>query len=347
MTDQRMPGMTGVEFLHRVRGAYPEAVRLLFTGYADIKAVVDAINQGNVYRYITKPWDPDELQAVIRQAADQYDLLVERRQLLSELQAKNQDLEQANDRLRQANELKEAFIRVASHELRTPITILMGLTELSLKTPGLGGPLADWLQHIHRASGRLNHLTNQLVQMLAAGRFEPVVARQPTDLAALVREAADEVRPFIEKRRQDLRLDLAPDLGSLPLDPDKVRDAVAHLLLNAIKFTPDGGQVRVAACRLPDGGAEIRVSDTGTGIAADCLPHVFEPFFTARDVSRHSSGHFEFGKRGLGLGLALVKGFVEMHGGRVTVSSAPGQGTTFVVTLPAPADGPAVGEYHL
>src|SRR6266700_5167104 len=99
MTDQRMREMTGVEFLHRVRGEHPEAIRLLITGYADIKAVIDAINQGNVYRYISKPWDPDELQTIIRQAAEQYDLLVERKRLLAELQIKNQELSKANAEL--------------------------------------------------------------------------------------------------------------------------------------------------------------------------------------------------------------------------------------------------------
>src|SRR5437016_4256295 len=130
MTDQRMPEMTGVEFLRRIRGDHPDAIRLLFTGYADIKAVIDAINQGNVFRYITKPWDPDELQTIIRQAAAQYDLLVERKRLLAELQVKNRELSAANAELVQTNELKEAFIRVASHELRTPLTILFGLTQL-------------------------------------------------------------------------------------------------------------------------------------------------------------------------------------------------------------------------
>src|SRR5262249_37287459 len=110
MTDQRMPEMTGVEFLRRLREVSPDTVRLLFTAYADIKAVVDAINQGNVYRYITKPWEPQELQAVLRQAAEYYDLLTERKQLLAELQEKNRQLETANADLRQANELKKAFI---------------------------------------------------------------------------------------------------------------------------------------------------------------------------------------------------------------------------------------------
>src|SRR5439155_13194421 len=123
MTDQRMPEMTGVEFLRRLRESHPDAVRLLFTAYADIKAVTDAINQGNVYRYITKPFEPHELQAVLRQAVDHYELVADRKKLLAELQEKNKQLEIAND-------LKKAFIKVASHELRTPLTIILGLSDL-------------------------------------------------------------------------------------------------------------------------------------------------------------------------------------------------------------------------
>jgi DNA-binding NtrC family response regulator len=85
MTDQRMPEMTGVELLRRARGECPAAIRIVFTGYADIKAVIDAINQGQIYRYLTKPWDPDELLAVLRQACDHHDHLAERRRLLLDL----------------------------------------------------------------------------------------------------------------------------------------------------------------------------------------------------------------------------------------------------------------------
>lgn len=85
MTDQRMPNMTGVELLRRAKAERPEAVRIVFTGYADIKAVIDAVNQGEIYRYLTKPWDPDELVAVFRQACDYYDRLSERRMLLCDL----------------------------------------------------------------------------------------------------------------------------------------------------------------------------------------------------------------------------------------------------------------------
>src|SRR5687768_1480658 len=108
MSDQRMPEMSGVEFLGRARTDHPEAIRLLFTGYADIRAVIDAINQGNVYRYITKPWEPEELQAVIREAVERHDLVAERKRLVEELKGKNEQLHHTNEELIRANELKSA-----------------------------------------------------------------------------------------------------------------------------------------------------------------------------------------------------------------------------------------------
>jgi signal transduction histidine kinase len=338
MTDQRMPGMSGVEFLRRVREAQPDAVRLLFTGYADIKAVIDAINQGNVFRYITKPWDPDELQSIIRQAADQYDLLVERKNLLVELQNKNQELQLANTELREANELKDAFIKVASHELRTPLTILLGLTDLALKAPANETHLQGWLQSMNKASLRLHHLVNQIIKMLMAGKFERLLERAPTNMNLLLQLAAEDVQPFVEQRRQELKIDMAADLGILQIEAAKIRDCIDHLLLNAVKFTPDTGTIHLTAWRTAEPAVKIQVRDTGVGIDPTALPHVFEPFFTRFDVSRHSSGQFEFDRRGLGLGLSVVKAFVEMHGGVIDLESTPGKGSTFTINLPdAPA----------
>ena len=336
MTDQRMPEISGVDFLRSVRRDRPEAIRLLFTGYADIKAVIDAINEGHVYRYITKPWDPDELLTILRQAGEQFDLLQERQRLLDDLCRKNQELEQANAELRQANILKEGFINVASHELRTPLTILLALPELALRMGNPDPRTADCLRRMQEAGTRLHRLVEDILQMLRAGRFERPLDRRPTDAAALVREAVESVHPFIEQRRQRLSVDVAADLGTLNVEAGKIRICLDHLLINAIKFTPDGGTIEVGAWRDSDS-MRFQVRDNGIGIASEQLPHLFEPFFTEIDVSRHSSGQFEFGRRGLGLGLSVVRAFVAMHGGAVDVSSTPGAGTTFTITLPLSA----------
>jgi signal transduction histidine kinase len=337
MTDQRMPAMTGVEFLKHVRGEAPEAVRLLFTGYADIHAVIDAINQGNVYRYITKPWDPDELQALIREACERYDLMVERKQLLAEVQRKNAELEKANAELLHSNMLKSAFIQVASHELRTPLTILNGLAGLALRLPDLSPPVADLLRRIEQGGQRMQQLVDQIVSMLSSDQFERVLHREPTEVARVINDAVDDVRPFIERRGQTLALDLPSNLGSANWDGPKLRDTLNHLLLNAIKFTPDAGKISVAAARQQNDMVRITVNDTGCGIDQDCLPQLFEPFFTGTDVSRHSSGKFEHGRKGIGLGLSVARSFVRMHGGTIIAASEPRKGATFTIMIPANA----------
>ena len=130
LSDQRMPGMSGDEFLGHARRLFPDAIRMLFTGYADLSSVIRAVNDGNIYRYILKPWDPDELAGTLGQAAEQYDLLAERKRLIAELQAANAQLTRANAELAEAGQLKSAFIEVASHEFNTPITLVLGLSEL-------------------------------------------------------------------------------------------------------------------------------------------------------------------------------------------------------------------------
>jgi signal transduction histidine kinase len=343
MTDQRMPEISGVDFLRSVRRDCPNAIRLLFTGYADIKAVIDAINEGHVYRYITKPWDPDELLTILRQAGAQYDLLQERQRLLDDLRRKNLELEQANADLRQANVLKEGFINVASHELRTPLTILLALSELALRMGNADPRTADCSRRMQEAGIRLHRLVEQILQMLRAGRFERPLDCRPVACAALVGEAVESVRPFVEERRQRLIVELAPDLGTINVEADKIRICLDHLLINAIKFTPDGGTLAVRGWRDGDSVC-LQVRDNGIGIAREQVPHLFEPFFTEIDVSRHSSGQFEFGRRGLGLGLSVVRAFVAMHSGTVDVSSTPGQGSAFTIVLPQSR--PAPGEAH-
>ena len=117
------------------------------------------------------------------------------------------------------------------------------------------------------------------------------------------------------------------------MERSKIRDVLLNLVMNAIKFTPDGGSITIAVAPLHNT-VEFRVTDTGIGISEADSPHVFDEFFTTFDTMHHSTGDYEFQKRGVGVGLALVKRFVEMHGGAVGVESTEGQGSSFWFTLP-------------
>ena len=131
-----------------------------------------------------------------------------------------------------------------------------------------------------------------------------------------------------------MALDLQPELGIAQVDPAKFADILTNLLINAIKFTPDGGTLRIAAG--PHGPDQVRfeVADPGVGIEEADRPHLFEPFFTGFDTMHHSSGDYQFCKRGMGLGLCLVKTFVELHGGTIEVATSPGEGSTFAFIIP-------------
>jgi signal transduction histidine kinase len=338
LSDQRMPGTSGDEFLAQARTIQPDAVRLLFTGYADIQAVISAVNRGGIFRYILKPWDADDMQATIRQAAEQYDLLAERRRLITELSDANDHLLRANQELAISSQLKTAFLEVASHEFNTPITIVQGLCQiLALTNPNRDPGEAELLRQVGQGTRQLGRLVANTLKMLEAGDFRAPLHREPTDVARLLRDAAAQVMPFATARGLRFEVEVPDDLGRPEVDPDKVRDAVLNVLSNAIKFTPDGGEFALRARLKTDDAIEIDVSDRGIGLERRELERLFDPFFTQFDPSRHSSGDFGFCKRGLGLGLSLVRKFVELHGGRVWAESELGQGTRITLTIPSGA----------
>jgi signal transduction histidine kinase len=342
LSDQRMPRMSGVAFLARVRALCPETTRLLFTGYADQKAVIDAINEGHVYRYIAKPWEPDELLGIFRQAVDRYRLVQGRRRLVEQL-------ERSNAELVEANRLKTAFLEIASHELNTPVAILSGLVQLWQMTPARDAPPEHraWLERMDAATGRLRETVRRMLTLARSGDFERAVERTPTAPGWLVDQAIAAVRPFLEARRQDARPDIDPGAPPVAVDPNQVVDVLVNLLGNAIKFSPDGAAIRVGAHAEGADWVRFEVADPGVGIPEEEQKHLFEPFFTGFDTHRHSSGTHEYGRRGIGLGLPIARRFVELHGGRIDVWSEPGVGTTFRFWVPVRAapDGPPAVVY--
>jgi signal transduction histidine kinase len=342
LSDQRMPGMPGDVLLRRARELRPDTIRMLFTGYADIQAVINAVNEGNIFRYILKPWDSVELEGIIRQGIEQYELLAERRRLIAELQEANARLVAANSELAVAGQLKTAFIEVASHEFNTPITLVLGLTELlRLSNPNRSAQEQEILRQITSSGRQLARLVTNMLTLLRAEDFRQTLQRQPVDLGGLIRGVVDQVRPFLAARHLQIHVDVAEGLGTFELDADKIGAVLINLLTNAIKFTPDGGQIWLRARPTATGEAEVVVEDRGIGLEPRALEHLFQPFFTQFDPSRHSSGDFGFCKRGLGLGLSISKQFIDMHGGRIFAECVEAGGTRITAILPR---GPRVFE---
>jgi signal transduction histidine kinase len=229
---------------------------------------------------------------------------------------------------------------VASHEFNTPITLVLGLADLlRLYNPHRPDPEQEVLRQIAASGQQLARLVRNMLTLLRTEDFRRTLMRAPVDLAELIDRVVDQVRPFFDARGLKLHARVADDLGRFELDADKVSAVLINLLTNAIKFSPDGGTIDLVAHLSGDQSAEITIEDHGVGIEPEALRHLFQPFFTQLDPSRHSSGDFGYCKRGLGLGLCIAKRFVEMHGGRIGAQNRVEGGTRVTVHLPrnAPA----------
>ena len=161
-----------------------------------------------------------------------------------------------------------------------------------------------------------------MLTLLRAEDFRSRLETAPVNLVELIQKVIDQVRPFLGRTALELVTELDDDLGPFELDADKISAVLINLITNAIKFTPDGGTIELVARPAPDQSVEILVQDRGVGLDPEAVKHVFQPFFTQLDPSRHSSGDFGFNKRGLGLGLSIAKSFVDMHGGTIAAEAA-------------------------
>jgi signal transduction histidine kinase len=240
----------------------------------------------------------------------------------------NDELGRLYRQLESANRHKSEFLANMSHELRTPLNAIIGFSEvLQERMFGeLNDKQAEYVADILSSGRHLLSLINDILDLskVEAGRLELDVAR--FDLAAALENALTLVRERATRHGVELGLEVEPGVGEMLADERKVRQVALNLLTNAVKFTGTGGRVDLRARRM-DGAVEISVSDTGIGIAPEDQPVVFEEF---RQVGTDHAGRRE----GTGLGLALVKRLVDLHGGRVWVTSDVGKGSTFAFTLP-------------
>jgi PAS domain S-box-containing protein len=231
------------------------------------------------------------------------------------------------EQLQRANRLKDEFLATLSHELRTPLNAILGYARLASGGILTGAKLSRAMEIIERNAAALTQMVEDIldVSRIVAGKMRLDV--QPVELPAVLQDAIETIRPAADAKRIKLHAVIDPQVPAISGDPDRLRQVVWNLLSNAVKFTPRQGHVQVRLERI-NSSVEITISDTGVGIEPEFLPHVFEQFRQADAGSTRQQS-------GLGLGLAIVRNLVELHGGTVTASSGGrGTGATFRVRLP-------------
>jgi len=324
LTDQRMPRLSGVELLKRVKTQRPDTVRMLITAYTDMDVVIEAINEGNVYRYVTKPYNEDDLRNTLRQGIETYYLIRERARLEAE------KIETAR-RMARANRLSAVGTLAAgmAHEINNPLTAVSAFLQmLPQKYEESRKDKEFWEQFYRRVCEELERIHHLITRMLRYSRFtgQDEYNLQETDLNGLLEDMIALLVPEAKKRMNVFKKEFDPDLPIGWMDPERMKQVFMNLFLNAIQAT-EGGTITVCsrlASRGNDRAAlEVAVSDTGCGIAEEHLHKLFDPFFTTK--------HHE----GSGLGLLTCHQIVEAHRGFIDVRSEPGKGATFIVRLPS------------
>jgi signal transduction histidine kinase len=272
-----------------------------------------------------RPFTDKEIE-LVTSFADQAAIAIENTRLFDEIQDKNRQLQQASEN-------KSQFVSSMSHELRTPLNAIIGLTEMMVTNAARFGTekAMEPLQRVNRAGTHLLGLINQVLDLskIEAGKLE--LNPQTVQLAPLVDEVVGTARQLAEQNKNLLTAEAADDLGSLTVDPMRLRQILLNLLSNACKFTKDG-EVTLRARRVRDGRdwIEVAVADSGIGMTPDQQAKLFEEFTQADRTTTQKFG-------GTGLGLAITRKLARMMGGDVTVASEPGKGSVFTVRLPVGA----------
>lgn len=328
MSDQRMPDITGVEFLKEVKRLYPDVVRILITGHTDIKSAEDAINYGGVYRFINKPWNGEELKGAVRQAIKHYDLIIENRDFFDATKAKNEELEILNRKLKSMYEVQKDFTSTVSHELRTPLASIKSTVDLVLS--GAAGDLnADQTKFLTKATSnvdRLSRLINDILDLTKMESGKTELKIEFNDIAKVLDEVVETQGFVAQGKGLYLKHEISQEIPQVPFDVDKMHQVLNNLIGNAIKFTESGGITIYCKYLEESNCIEIRIQDTGPGIKAEDIDKLFQKFQQIGSAIKHAGG--------TGLGLAICKEIVNRHGGKIWVESEEGKGSSFCFILP-------------
>ncbi len=266
-----------------------------------------------------------------------------------ELFLKSEELQKANERLERLDRTKTDFIKIASHELRTPLTTMNGYTQMLMSDKTIkGNPFhLEMVKSIYAGTTQLHEIINTILDVAKIDEQVLEVHAEELFMAHLVEKLRLQLEAGLAERNLTFQTENLGDLPSIEADVDGMKKAFYHLIINAIKYTPDGGKITIGGRRLPAGqpngldkdAVEITILDTGIGIDAQYHELIFEKFYQTGKQELHSSGKFKFMGAGPGLGLAIVQGIVLAHDGKVWVES-PGHdeekfpGSTFHIVLP-------------
>ncbi|SDZ87921.1 hybrid sensor histidine kinase/response regulator [Pedobacter hartonius] len=304
IADQKMPLTTGVEFFKSISDTYPDPVRILLTGYTDISALADAINHGDIYRYITKPWNDLELHNSIKNAHDAYRAKID-------LRNKVKELEKTNDELNR-------FIYSISHELRAPLVSVIGIVNL-VKMEGLYHSSGEYWELIESCSNKLDYYIQKTLQYYKNNKN--LSDRSDINFKKLV----DEIIDLYSYTDRDTQFNLNinqphPFIG----DAFRLEVILGNLISNAIKYQKDTEVHKIVDINIDVNlySAEISITDNGLGILNEHLEKIFTQFFKTKN------------NKGSGLGLFIVKEALNKINGKISVKSSLNQGTTFKITIP-------------
>jgi len=338
ITDERMPNMTGLEFLEEIANKNVEVRRIILTAYSDISVIIDSVNRCGIYQYVQKPWDRESLKLVIDNALQKYQLEIDKKQLVLDLEMVNQALEEkvlertqelykTNHELRSVNAVKDKLFSIIAHDLRSPLNTLSNFVNLLVdfedafspeETKELASQIRDSLQNV-------NDLLNNLLYWSRNQMQTTHLDIREVDILDAIERAIRVTSHTAQQKYIKLKIDKV-EQESVWADKNMVDVILRNLISNAIKFTHKNGLVYVSGS-LEESFYRIDVVDTGVGMDEESLQKLF-------DVDQHITTYGTANEKGTGIGLKLCHEFAEKQGGKISAKSQVGQGSTFSVWLP-------------
>lgn len=302
ISDQRMPEMTGVDFLSETVKSHPEIVRILLTGFTDIESVIAAINSGQIYRYVTKPWDPRDLMTAV-------DRGIERFEMTEELREKNKALKDALTELKTLDAAKDQFMILINHELKTPLTTILSFLEL-LEETKLDDEQSKFVSRISQSAQRLKDIVMDVLEIVSAETGRTPLNEEMVDAKQICKAVADGMHDLSTAKKQVV--DVVGKNLKISLDRKIVVNVLKRLLHNAIKFGDEKSEIIL---EVSGDSSEVifSVASLGKTISPAAIERVLKPFSLDEDVMNHS--------KGIGLGLTVCQALLRRHASTLQIES--------------------------